>query len=53
MMRSGALLLAAFTTAVANDRGGIAGLVQDTSGAVLVAANVTAMDQDSGIRRLT
>jgi hypothetical protein len=53
MIRTAALLLAAFTAALANERGGIAGLVQDTSGGVLVAANVTVMEQDSGIRRVT
>ena len=53
MMRSIVLLLAAVNAAVANDRGGVAGLVQDTSGGVLVAASVTVMDQDSGVRRLT
>jgi hypothetical protein len=52
MIRTGALLLAAFIAALANERGGIAGLVQDASGGVLVGANVTAVQQDSGVRWL-
>jgi hypothetical protein len=53
MMRRAALLLAAITVGLAEDRGGMAGLIQDTSGGVLVAATVTVMEQDSGVRRVT
>ncbi|HKE26445.1 MAG TPA: TonB-dependent receptor [Bryobacteraceae bacterium] len=53
MIWRAALLLATCTVARAGDRGGLSGLIQDTSGGVLVAAGVTVMDQDSGIRRVT
>src|SRR5690348_6518015 len=50
------LLLALFAGAAAlaaAERGEVAGLVQDTSGAVLVGAGVTIMDESTGIRRTT
>src|SRR5215471_3081095 len=45
LLVSGALLAA--------ERGEVAGLVQDESGAVLVSATVTLMDETTGIRRIS
>src|SRR5689334_3611772 len=51
-MRSAAvLLLTTLAFASARDRGELTGLIQDTSGGALASAIVTAVDQDSGIRR--
>ncbi len=47
-----ALWLTAATLAAAGD-GVLAGLIQDRTGAAMVSASVTAMDQETGIRRST
>jgi hypothetical protein len=51
MRRTAWLFLAVLNAASANDRGELAGLIQDTSGGALPVTIVTVMDQDSGIRR--
>lgn len=48
------LIVASFLAAIAayaGDRAAIAGLIKDATGAVLVSATVTAMDEETGIRR--
>jgi len=50
--RTVCLLFIASLCASARDQGELAGLIQDTTGGVLVAANVTVTDQDSGVRRM-
>jgi hypothetical protein len=44
------LLLASAGLAHARDRGELAGLIDDPSGAAIPAASITVVDQDSGIR---
>lgn len=51
MMRAACLLLASLAIVSARDRGELAGLIQDTSGGALVAASLTLVNLDSGVRR--
>jgi len=53
MKASLACILILACIASAQNRGEIAGIVQDISGAVLAGASVTAMDESTGVRRAT
>lgn len=51
MTRAAVVLFAALAFAAGRDRGGLAGLIQDSSGGAIPATAITVMDQDTGIRR--